>query len=375
MGRISVNEGPALERNGVARHPMGWQAGVWLLVMLAGCGGAPPVMRPPEPVPVRPMEAVIPRDDLAVLVDTFLVGAPDARRAAGDSLDRLDDPRTPAILLDRLHDPAFRHEASRALMRLGVASGVDSLLTGLADTDAFVRWSVATALGAQGLARFGPLLVVLLDDTAMAVRRAAAFSLGQLADTTFLPALVSHRNDPAEEVRAAIAEALGQYGPQAAPILRAMVEEDSGLVVTSSLRALGRLGLVDMVPVIGVALLDGPIPTRMAASEALGRISGPAADSLLLAAALEDPEPLVRESAVQALGHSNPVLVLAVWNGRHAREPDSFVRTAWVDALDRLPGQQASEALRRLSEEDVSPDVRRAAKAALLFRESTGEHR
>lgn len=353
---------------GPRRHASG-VACTYVVAMLAACAPEPGTA-PVEPAVVRLVKPSIPREALAALVDTVLAGSPEAKRTAADSLDRLADARTPTILVERLRDPAVRHEANRALARLSLASGLDSLAFAFADTSAFVRWSVATAFGAQGTPNARPSLVGLLDDTSMVVRRAAALSLGHLGDTTSLSALIEHRHDPDEEVRAAIAEALGQMGPQASPFLRTMVEDDSGLAVASSLRALGRLGLTEMVPVIGVALLDGSISTRMAACEALGHVGSPTADSLLLAAALDDPEPLVREAAVQAFLHSDPALVLIVYRARGSRETDAFVRGAWVDVLDRVPGEPAEEALRHLSEEDPSPDVRHAAREALSFRSS-----
>lgn len=373
---------PARRLGARSRRLPGWgMACAWIGAMCAACGPPRPIEGPIE----RPIEQpivdlnvpMIPYEALSALVDTLLAGTAEARRLAADSLDRLADARTPAILLDRLHDPATRFEASHVLSRISLASGLDSLLHGLADTSAFVRWSVATTLGAQGAASAGSLLVHLLDDMEMPVRRAAARSLGQLADTSYLPALLDHQHDRDEEVRAAIAEALGQFGPATVPFLRGMVEQDSGLAVTASLRSLGRVGSREVVPVVGVALLDGPVPTRMAAAEALGQLAGSEADSFLVAAALDDPEPLVREWAVRALAQSSPALVLTIYAARRLREQDAFVRASWVDALDRVPGEEARDALLRLSEEDVSPDVRNAARRALFFRsqDAVGGHR
>jgi len=308
-------------------------------------------------------------------VDSLLSGSPEAERLAADSLERLDDPRLPATLLERLRTPAYRYEAGRALSRLGLGSGVDTLVSGLSDTSGFVRWSVATALGVQGVARAGPSLVRALDDPAMPVRRAAAISLGQLADTTWLGALLDHARDPREEVRAAIAEALGQFGDRATTVLGEMAEQDSGLVVIAAVKSLGHTGNEVAVPRIGIVLLDGPVPARLAASESLGGIGGPAAESLLVAAAVDDPVPLVRESAIRALAHSRPDLVLGLSTARRKTEEDAFVRVAWVEAIDRLSGEQALGALRLLAMEDVSPDVRAAALEALRLRGESGPRR
>jgi len=339
---------------------------VLCLAAISACG--PPATNTVTEGLPKPVQkgSLVSEQELSAVVDSLLTGSFLARRTAADSLERLDDPRTPGILLGRLRTPAFRYEASRALSHLDMRAGTDSLISGLSDTSVFVRWSVARALGALGVTNAGAGLAGALDDSSMAVRRAAACSIGQLADTSFIPVLLAHAHDPHEEVRAAVAEALGEIGPETVPILQTMVEDDSGLVVTAAIEALGRLGGEETVPAIGIALLDSPIPTRMTASQALGRIGGPAADSLLLAAALDDPAPLVREAAVHALAHCQPRLVVGIVNDRRTREPDVFVRLAWVDALGQLRDEGARSALEELAEGDSSPDVRRAARAALL---------
>ena len=304
---------------------------------------------------------------LQALVDTLVSGTPDGRRVAADSLRRMDDPRTPGIVAVYLRHPssATRHSASRALVLLAPHAGMDGLVPALHDSSVFVRWSVAGALGAHGVQESEPALRAALSDTALAVRRAAAAALGRLADTTSVPALLAALRDPTEEVRAAAARALGHMGPASLPALCAMAEDDSGMALTAAVEALGDVGLEESVPLIGVALLDGAPPTRIAASGSLGRIGGARADSLLLAAAGDDPVGLVREAAVRALSGGEQELVINAAERRVKREPDTFVRLAWVDGLARMTDERARQILRTVADEDLSPDVRAAARAAL----------
>lgn len=305
-------------------------------------------------------------EQLHVLIDSLVIGEPSAWAFAADSLGVLDDTRTPTLLLERVRsdDFAVRHRASIALATLPLNRGLDTLAGALHDNDAFVRWTAARAIGERAYRRAVPSLCDALDDTASAVRRAAALSIGVIGDTASFRTLAAHRYDPAEEVRATVATALGAFGPRALPILREIVEEDGGLVVTAAVEALGMIGDRDAVPVIGVALLDGPLPTRIAATRALGEIGGAEADTLLVAVATDDPHALVRESAALALGVSAPHELSALVRHRQQSEPDVFVRLAWVAVLPRQDAD-GRDALRLLAEADVSPDVRIAAVRAL----------
>ncbi len=336
-------------------------------ILLSACG-------PPERVtPTGSGGSAMDRDALEDSVDSLVIGSDEGRAAASAMLSRTRRPRIAALLLERLRrsDPEYRLGAGRAFTSLDSLPDVDALIPALKDTAAYVRWSVAPTLGVHGTDKARLALRSAISDSDFTVRRAAARSLGQLADTGAAPMLTRALADPAEEVRAAAATSLGVLGQAAVPALQALVENDSGMVVPAAIEAIGRAGRSSSVALIGVALLDGAVPTRMAASRSLGIIGSREAAALLSAAAVDDPEPLVREAAFRALALGHQQTAVDMIRRRTDAEVHVFVRLAWIDGLDAIAGQRASphsetatEMLEAFAENDPSPDVRAAATVA-----------
>jgi HEAT repeat protein len=314
---------------------------------------------------LRPLRT-LPKEQLRKHVDEAVSERNDDQFSVIDTLNAYPDPRTVGMLCAHLlsDDANRRNGAAIVLAQLSSTVGIDTLTHLLDDTSAFVRWAAARTLGSHKIESAASQLRVLLNDTAVPVRAAAATSLGALRDTLAIDALIGRTRDPAEEVRASAARALGEFGAEYLPILRGIVEDDNELAVTSAIDAMGLIGDPSVVQLIGVALLDGTTPTRVAASRALGRIGGPEADTLLMAVAADDPQPLVREAASLGLGESNTVAVIQFAERRWPSEQDVFVRLAWIRTIS-ADSPAGRSLLRRFVDDDPNPDVRRAAAIAL----------
>jgi hypothetical protein len=309
---------------------------------------------------------MLPEEQLRTLVDEAVSERSDNQFNVVDTLNAYPDPRTVGMLCAHLlsDDVNRRSGAAVVLAQLNSNVGIDTLTHLLDDTSAFVRWAAARTLGSHRIESAASQLRALLSDTSIPVRAAAATSLGAVRDTLAIEALIGRTRDPAEEVRASAARALGEFGAEYLPILRGIVEDDNELAIASAIEAMGQIGDPSVIQLIGVALLDGTTPTRVAASQALGRIGGAEADTLLMAVAADDPQPLVREAASLGLGVSNASAVIQFAERRWPSERDVFVRMAWIRVISAdSPAGRAL--LRRFVDDDPSPDVRRVAAIAL----------
>lgn len=182
-------------------------------------------------------------------------------------------------LLDR--DARARRAAIDVLETLGPAAApaAPALVKALGDSDCFVRWSAARALGKTGGAHAAiavPALARLLEDSDLNVRRAAA-------------------------------TALDRYGPAAYPALTALIRtlavEDGDLRVTV-IRAMRGIGgdAEPAVPALIKVLADREARVRLAAVETMAKL-GPAAKDAAdeLRKLLRDEDAEVRRAASAAL--------------------------------------------------------------------------
>lgn len=298
---------------------------------------------------------------MSALLDSASFGVPEHRAAATDTLQRGSDDRLADLALANLRseDPSVRYGTLRLLTSQRVP-GLDGIAAGFADSSSYVRWAAVRIAGAQRLQNVSGDLAPLAADSSLGVRRAVAQYYEQVGDTTAIAVVRTLSTDPVEEVRAAAAMSLSRFGPQSLPELRYMAEQDSGFALAAALEGIGNIRSSVSVSLLTVAALDGTVPVRATACRALGRQRSTGADSILFAAATDDPHPLVREAAVVALGSSSPALLASLVAQRIREEQDVFVRLAWVYGLTPDTPRNR-ELLRELSDRDPSPDVRAAA--------------
>ncbi len=208
---------------------------------------------------------------------------------------------------------------------------------------------VALAEGRRVPEAVVPLCVALKSDADPAVRQEAAWSLWKLSDDR------AHR-----------------------PLMAALVGDKSSRVREKAARALGLMGVEDAAPIMMDLLSLGKhIPGRLRAALAasLGFIAEEEALPLLIEAA-DDPEPAVRQEAVQSLGRYLVDFDGSVTDRAFSRlsrfvqartESCPAIRQAAIKALRMSPQGRANEAVARAAVADTDPAVRELAAETLLL--------
>jgi putative membrane-bound dehydrogenase-like protein len=200
------------------------------------------------------------------------------------------------------------------------------------------------------------------------VRQEIALALGSMGDKEALPLLVAALRDSGnpEGVRTAALTGLESIGGK--PAIEALVEALSNkrepLKEESQIRvmaALGQFRAWPAIPIIAERLSDSSTAVRIAAVEALGKISDLKDCPPRIRPALKDPSASVRKAAVTALASlsdrdSIPAMI-EVANDESTRHEATL-------ALAKLPDVRALQVyLRGIT--DRSPDVRKASSIAI----------
>jgi HEAT repeat protein len=269
---------------------------------------------------------------------------------------RAADKPVPPELLKGLEDkePAARIKAIKALGKLGIeavpALGVlrvepkqlvAALEPHLKDPLLAVRAGVTSALRKGGSPAV-PALRTALADKDTSVRRQAVLSL---------EVVVARSSDLANEVL---------------PVLVKAIKDDSGQIRVDLARALSRCGSEALTPLLTLA--DDPdAKVRAYAIIGLVRVKPPAEKVLAILAkkVKEDPESMVRQSALQTLASLGKAAVPAASAALSDKDP-SVQKTA-VRTLAKI-GKDAKAAIPALKETATkaeNTDVRSAAVLAL----------
>ena len=252
-------------------------------------------------------------------------------------------------------DEADRCYAARTLGVIGDDAAVPHLIERLRDEDIDVCVDAAEALGRIGSRAAVPALVESLEnDPSGEICTAVAAALGRIGDDDALAALrrvAVERPEAIEwdgdwdtwwDVQLAAVKALGKArDEQAAELLIDILEDEGQQDIESEI-----LHALALIPGRGVSYLleqlqnsDNRAQRRRRCATALGR--GRSADGTVraLGRALKDPEPEVRQAAIEALARLGAerylrALLLML------RDPDGEVRAAALKAITGLAGQE-----------------------------------
>jgi len=245
------------------------------------------------------------------LLDDLVHDDEEMRRLAVERLSLLSAAHAVPLLVERLGDPSWRVRKAaveRLAARDEAGSTVRALVAALADGENPGRRNSAL----EALTRFGSAAVrVLIDashDPDVDVRKQVVDALAAIGEPGAADRLIELLDDTDANVRAAAAEALGVLGARGVEaLLLVRVEDDpEPLVRLSALRSLARL--------------EAPVPV------------------VRLAAALADP--LLRPSAFAVLGASeDPAAFDALLKGLTASARSA--REAAMEALVRIASQAA----------------------------------
>jgi len=226
-----------------------------------------------------------------------------------------------------------------------------------------LRAAAVGALGSLGAAETTKQICQMLEDKEWEVRREAASALGRLGNLESLEALAKTLDDVDSDVREAAALALGRIGDRRS------------------------------VSALVLALKDEVASVRRIASSSLSRIdpdwislSETRAAAEQLKMAIQDAEPAVRFFVAQLLinlGEMSPDAIAGITSEDHLASPavkrrrvatnlfiamledrDRDIRQAAVEALGRLGGERARQALTRAAS-DLDGDVAAATQMAL----------
>ena len=284
---------------------------------------------------------------------------------AVDALRLIPDPKVVSLLRGALKsaEPSLCIAAADSLGKIGGRESVESLTGCLNSPLPQVRAAAVQALGALGAAETVRLICQMLQDQEWEVRREAASALGKLGNLEALEPLAKALDDADSDIRDAAALALGKIGSRRSvtPLVLALKDE------VASVRRIAAASLSRIDP-DWVSL-----PETLSAAEQLKE-------------AIQDAEPAVRFFVMQLLvdlGELAPDAVAKLAPDEYLASPkvkrrrmatDAFagllneidrdIRQAAVEALGRLGGDRARQALTRAAS-DEDGDVVAATQMAL----------
>ena len=329
------------------------------------------------------------RPDVRVLAATLLgeLGEPEGARTlwrltrddvetvrttAAGSLVRLST-MTPIVnSWEGLKDPRpdVRKLTAALLGQASDKSAEPALIKDIRDPDASVRAEVVGSLGACGTSVSVPSLVESLRDDSAPVRTAAASSLAHFDDPSSIPPLVAALNDPDWHVRAtaimSLSSLAGNDKDRVAriidPIAARLQDDQYALVRDRAADALARPNDEKAVAALVQAMVSENREARFHAHEAI--ISCKAVAALpQLAKYVHHANRDVREKIVRIFGEiGGSDQVPYVTNALN--DPDPVVRLAAVQALRKLQGAGTVEALETKCN-DADPNVRAETARAL----------
>ena len=296
---------------------------------------------------------------------TAETGSVSAAVRAVEALGLIHDPKVVKFLSQALNSPEAPVciASAEALGKIGGREAVEALTARLTSHLPQVRAAAVQALGSLGAAESTGKICQMLEDKEWEVRREAASALGKLNNPESVDPLAKALEDNDSDVRDAAAMALGRIG---------------------SRRSVGPLVL---------ALKDEVTSVRRIAAASLSRIdpdwaSLPETRSVAeqLKLAIQDSEPAVRFFVAQLLidlGELPPDALTGLSPEDHLASPaikrkrmatslfaamiedrDRDIRQAAAEALGRLGGDRARQALTRASD-DPDGDVAAATQMAL----------
>jgi len=309
---------------------------------------------------------------------------------------RLERPELKPVLAAAVtsDEPLQRALAARGLGALADASAVELLLPLTRDRDETVAMHALRALGAIADARSRAAVTAALDSTSDVVRREALLTLGRLPPDSSLGerlvrqvgsrdawiraaalgtlaandrenfALVLSGMDPDPDfaVRASLAAALGRGANEiSVGILHAMLQDDDPRVVAAALGALASARGKDSLDTLRRHLEHADLGVRVAAAEAVARLSPAGMSEPLVAAwrrglADGDGELEARIAALLALAAQKDDLARAGLGEAARRDPSRAVRA------------RAALLLREAGGEAIDPGPQQVSRAPLDYR-------
>lgn len=287
------------------------------------------------------------------------------RKYAVAGLGLIGSPEAAPLVAPALADarPEVRRAAARALKRLDVGTWRETWLKAFDDPDWLVRAAALEALGRYLDAGTEPLVLAALKDPIWLNRYQALKHLEARPTPTGLAAMLGALASD-KELAPWLAPAIARFGPDALPALLTLLDNAPPWRALAIATALGMLD-DDRAREALAGLVGHPD----AEIEAAIHTHGPAMRTRL-AAALADPEWMVRWHAAKLLGTlGDPAASISLLPLLADSRPD--VRLATLEALKRLADPRTEADLRRCLQ-DPSWHLRLGAVEALAALDTEG---
>jgi HEAT repeat protein len=276
----------------------------------------------------------------------------EVRTTLAAALGRIPDPASVPLLAPRLGDPnaspKFRLAAIETIAAIDAPARAEVLLAVINDKDDEVRQAAVLALGKAKAVQAVDRLIELLADKDPRVVETAVWSLAEIADKRAFEPMVKLLDSPTPRARWAAASGLGKLGDgRGGPPLAKLIRRDEAkFAATATSR-------------------DAEDPAVIAAAAfSLAKIGDPASLDAV-GVALRHPDPIVRQTAAQALGtvkHQRAVALLVESVGRS--DSSYTVRQIAAASLGEIGKELAlGPVLKMLNSDDV--DQRRAGAFVL----------
>jgi HEAT repeat protein len=284
---------------------------------------------------------------------------------AVEALGKISDPRVVKLLAAALHSPetAVCIAATDALGKVGGTEAVAALMCCVKSFQTQVRAEAARALGNLGAVEAGRAISVMLQDKEWEVRRESASALGKLKYTEALEALAKVLDDDDADVREAAAIALGKMGDRrAVPALVLALKDEVAGVRRIAAAGLSRID-PDWVSLpetrtaaekLKVVIQDADPAVRFFVAQLLVNLGEMSAEALLGFS----PEDQLASPAIKRQRMATNLFIALL------EDRDRDIRQAAAEALGRLGGERATQALTRGSN-DPDGDVAAATQMAL----------
>ncbi len=295
---------------------------------------------------------------------------PWVRVSAGSSLAILEDPSVVDKVAEATLDPDenVRAQACRTLAEIRqplTGRSLNLVRERLADGHPSVRAAAATALGRVGSEADFPHLRAAVDDPNTGVVVAAIRALGRLGDRDSVPVMIGMLESPEQARAVAAAAALGKIrDPRSVDALAAGLRHPDTIVRGEIMRTLRDMGEPRVIPdILAMALDEDPL-IQTFVPFVVGKLYRPEYfETVLRGVTGELPE--TRSTAIFSLAIASEKR--AIPSARTMlHDPHHTVRIAAESALGLLGDRESIEAIKELADYDPNPQVRDAARVALV---------